>query len=134
MYTVRVQDHIDAAHFLKGYEGPCKNIHGHTWRLEVVIKGRKLSTINMLIDFKVVKEILKKIIKPLDHNGFLNDNLKTENPTAEFLAKWLFVEFVVALAEATEGCKDFWVSEVTIWESAECSSTYNPEKGDNDAN
>jgi 6-pyruvoyltetrahydropterin/6-carboxytetrahydropterin synthase len=113
MYELRVKDHFDAAHYLADYNGPCRNIHGHRWEVEVCIKGADLDRCNMLIDFKEIKSRLKPLINILDHNGFLNDNLNTPNPTAELIAKWFFDHL------SLEG-----LYSVIIWESPECSITW----------
>ena len=42
MYTLRVKDHFDAAHFLPWHEGKCKNLHGHRWEVEVIIQTGEL--------------------------------------------------------------------------------------------
>ncbi|HEX3048027.1 MAG TPA: 6-carboxytetrahydropterin synthase, partial [Bacillota bacterium] len=41
---------FDSAHYLPGYDGKCKNMHGHTWRVEVGIKGKHLKN-GILFDF-----------------------------------------------------------------------------------
>lgn len=54
MYSLISEHSFDAAHFLKGYEGKCSNIHGHCWRVVVEIQGDALKkdshTRGMLID------------------------------------------------------------------------------------
>lgn len=42
MYMLQSEASFDAAHFLKGYDGKCKNIHGHRWRIVVRISGDSL--------------------------------------------------------------------------------------------
>ena len=42
MYYLKTSAAFDSAHFLKGYEGKCANIHGHRWTIEVSIKGGDL--------------------------------------------------------------------------------------------
>lgn len=42
MYTLKVEHSFDSAHFLYGYEGKCRNIHGHKWKVEVEIKAENL--------------------------------------------------------------------------------------------
>ena len=42
MYTLKVEHSFDSAHFLYGYEGKCRNIHGHRWKVEVEIKAENL--------------------------------------------------------------------------------------------
>lgn len=71
---------FDAAHRLPNYEGKCKNLHGHTWKVVVDIEGCKNPKTEMIIDFNK----LKKTIDKYDH-AYLNDFI--ENPTAENLAE-----------------------------------------------
>lgn len=64
---------FEAAHALKGYDGPCRNVHGHSYHLSVTIIGTPIqdpsSTKNgMVMDFGDLKRIVKKnIIDPFDH-------------------------------------------------------------------
>jgi 6-pyruvoyltetrahydropterin/6-carboxytetrahydropterin synthase len=64
---------FEAAHALKGYDGPCRNIHGHSYKLSVTITGEPVSAVNspkigMVMDFSELKKIIKKsIIDPFDH-------------------------------------------------------------------
>jgi len=69
---------ISSAHKLPNYPFECKNIHGHNWKVEVIIEGLT-GEYDMVCDFKKIKEVLKKY----DH-VYLNDLI--ENPTAENLA------------------------------------------------
>ena len=81
--------YFDAAHFLPEYKGKCEQVHGHTYKLEVIIEG-ELHKDGMVMDFKHLKEIVTKIIlENLDHKT-LNDLF--ENPTAENIAIWIFAE------------------------------------------
>ncbi|MBL4707260.1 MAG: 6-carboxytetrahydropterin synthase [Flavobacteriales bacterium] len=69
---------FEMAHALYGYEGPCKNIHGHSYHLSVCIRGEvkhnpAASDNGMVIDFSVLKEIIKtNIINQFDHALLLN--------------------------------------------------------------
>lgn len=77
MYSLISEHSFDAAHFLKGYEGKCSNIHGHRWRVVVEIQGDALKkdshTRGMLIDFDELKETIKKEVDYFDQ---LSDNRK----------------------------------------------------------
>ena len=87
----------DMAHMLAGHEGLCKNLHGHTYKMQVevcrnsggVIEGLECSN-GMVIDFKDLKNIVKtKIIDPLDH-AFIywtNSTDPLENEIANLLIK-----------------------------------------------
>jgi 6-pyruvoyltetrahydropterin/6-carboxytetrahydropterin synthase len=78
---------FEAAHALKGYDGPCKNIHGHSYELSVTITGMPVSAKGspkngMVMDFGEVKKIIKKsVIDPFDHalilsSGYPEDVIK----------------------------------------------------------
>lgn len=71
---------FEAAHALWSYDGPCKNIHGHSYLLFVTVKGTPNAETDhpkqgMLIDFSVLKEIVNRlIVQPLDHALLVNAN------------------------------------------------------------
>ncbi|SDG84743.1 6-carboxytetrahydropterin synthase QueD [Desulfosporosinus hippei] len=101
MFQVCVRAHFDAAHYIRDYDGDCSNLHGHRWDIEVCISGEKLDHLGMLIDFKEIKQAIRKEVKLLDH-CLLNDltpfGASGVNPTAENLARYLFLEFKEALS------------------------------------
>jgi 6-pyruvoyltetrahydropterin/6-carboxytetrahydropterin synthase len=73
------------AHALYGYDGACKNIHGHTYKLSVTIKGipvdnKKNSKNGMVIDFTDLKALVTKhILSKFDHALVLNKNSPHKN-------------------------------------------------------
>ncbi len=70
---------FDMAHALYGYDGPCKNIHGHTYHLDITLLGQPIEDIEhvklgMVIDFGDLKSIVQKfIIEIFDHALVLNE-------------------------------------------------------------
>ena len=79
--------YIDASHFLPDYDGKCENLHGHTYKLEVVVGGR-IRKDGMVLDFGRIKEIVEaEVIEELDHK-LLNEII--ENPTAENIVEWIW--------------------------------------------
>lgn len=118
MYELSIKSDFAAAHFLRGYEGKCKNLHGHTWKVELVLEGRELDKAGMVVDFAVVKKQLKEFLEELDH-AHLNDlpYFKEINPTTENLAKYIFDEF-------PKRYRPLKVKRVTVWESDQASVTY----------
>ncbi len=74
---------FDAAHSLPGYEGKCANLHGHTYRVEMVIEG-PVGDDGFVMDFYKLKKILGSVLEDLDHRN-LNDLM--QNPTAENIAE-----------------------------------------------
>ncbi|HLF18329.1 MAG TPA: 6-carboxytetrahydropterin synthase QueD [Candidatus Omnitrophota bacterium] len=118
MFELSVCDHIASAHFLPGYEGPCKNLHGHTWKIEVTVLSGSLDKIGMVIDFQDIKKKLKAFLKPLDH-VCLNDleYFKRDNPTTENIAKYVYKHFAKEIVPLK-------ISKVRVWESDTSSVTY----------
>ncbi len=65
---------FEAAHALYNYDGECSNIHGHSYRLFVTVKGAPKETPGhpkngMVVDFSALKDIVnRRIVEPLDHS------------------------------------------------------------------
>jgi len=70
--------HFDTGHALAGYDGKCRNVHGHSYTLEVTVMGEPITDpdhvkFGMVIDFGDLKEIVKKyVIDDYDHALVLN--------------------------------------------------------------
>jgi 6-pyruvoyltetrahydropterin/6-carboxytetrahydropterin synthase len=111
MFELLIKSDISSAHYLRGYQGKCKELHGHTWKIEVVISGEKLNKIGMVSDFTFLKQKLNQILCKLDHTC-LNQTayFKKYNPTAENIAKFIYDSF-------KKSVKPVKVKEVRIWES-----------------
>ncbi len=118
MYELAIKGDIAAAHFLRGYEGKCKNLHGHTWQIEIAIIAGDLDEIGMVADFIVLKKQLKEFLTALDH-VCLNDlpYFKEVNPTTENIAKYIYTNFSPVIAPLK-------VQKVRVWESDSASVTY----------
>lgn len=91
MFEIEVSAAFEAAHFIRGYAGKCSRLHGHNWQVAALVRGEELDALGMLVDFKIVKAELNKILDEFDHR-FLNelDTFATDNPTAENLARKIF--------------------------------------------
>lgn len=79
-WTLEKTVEFDAAHYLPKHPGRCKNLHGHRWKVTVVVGVDELDLNEMIIDFGHISAIIKQ----LDHTC-LNDRFDFE-PTAENLA------------------------------------------------
>lgn len=89
---------FDAAHHLHQYEGKCKNLHGHTYRVVLGLSGYTDER-GLMIDFGDIKKIWKqKIDIHLDHR-YLNETLPPMNTTAENIVVWIYEKLVEALHE-----------------------------------
>lgn len=116
-----IRGHFDAAHALRGYPGECVNLHGHTWDVEVVVRGAELDEVGIVYDFKTLKEDLNSVLAPLDH-AYLNEvaPFDTLNATAENLSRYLFEQLAARVGEGVQ------VVEVAVWESPIAKITYRP--------
>ena len=112
---------FDAAHKLPDHDGKCRHLHGHTYKVEVVLVGEHLHLSGpqqgMLLDFDVVKKVWSKIEPEFDHQ-FLNESLQLKNPTAEELARVLYDSFVVATQVGVK------LESVTVWETPTSWASY----------
>ena len=122
MYDLMIRGHFDAAHALHGYPGECRNLHGHTWDVEAVVRGSELDEVGIVYDFKTLKEDLAAVLDPLDH-AYLNDvpPFDTVNPTAEHLSRHIFEQLAQRVGHAVQ------VVEVAVWESPIAKITYRPD-------
>lgn len=108
---------FDAAHNLIHYHGKCEKLHGHTYKLRVVLEGQPDSE-GMIMDFVELSSIVKeKIISRLDHS-YINEIIS--QPSAENIALWVWSELEKFLTR--ENCKLY---EIHIWETATSRVIYN---------
>lgn len=69
---------FEMAHALYGYDGPCKNIHGHSYHLSVTVVGKVITDagnpkLGMVVDYSDLKKILEELIlNKFDHRLVLN--------------------------------------------------------------
>jgi 6-pyruvoyltetrahydropterin/6-carboxytetrahydropterin synthase len=90
-----------AAHQIPNHKGQCSRLHGHTYFLEVTVRGEvKLKTVHstesdygMVLDFDVLKKIYKERIEPKVEHQYLNETLGLPVTTAECIAAWCWDEY-----------------------------------------
>jgi 6-pyruvoyltetrahydropterin/6-carboxytetrahydropterin synthase len=123
MYQISVEDHFDAAHFLRGYKGKCEALHGHRFRVVVRISADKLDAIGLAYDFSDLKRHLAETVRALDH-VCLNDlePFRTANPSSENLAAHIYRDMTARLAGAPVR-----LQAIEVWESPTAAVTYSAE-------
>lgn len=135
MITVTKSVTFDAAHVLTNHRGLCKNLHGHTYRVDISVAGPGDGAEDMVIDFKELKTIATEVIcDRFDHSFIYNTASAGEREiaavvekngmrtvaipfrsTAENLAKLFYAEMKSRVAG---------VSAVKVWETAASSAEY----------
>ncbi len=123
MFEVSVEETFAAGHALRNYHGKCENVHGHNYRVRVVIEGADLDHAGLLVDFVELKKVLRGIIERLDHQ-FLNDVAPFDklNPSAENMARYFYQEMSHGLGGGRQN--PVRVAEVKIWETDTATATY----------
>ena len=95
MIILRKTFSFEASHQLKFHDGKCANLHGHSWKLTIEVRGGQLEDVgeksNMLLDYGDISNAVKPFIEKLDHKH-LNDVFNTDSPTSEFISITLFNE------------------------------------------
>jgi 6-pyruvoyltetrahydropterin/6-carboxytetrahydropterin synthase len=94
MYTIRVEADFAAAHFLSHYKGKCENLHGHNYRVRLWARGKNIGEGGMLLDFGILKKILRDIIAGLDHHNLNDIPWFRQDPSAERIARYIFDQAV----------------------------------------
>ena len=120
MFDVEIRRTFSAAHQLKGYDGDCRNLHGHNYSVVVNVRAEKLNAIGIALDFKLLKAALDELLGRYDHRN-LSDlpEFRQINPTSEMLAQTIYREMSAKLDG--DGVKVAWVR---IGESENSAVTY----------
>lgn len=122
MYEISIQSHFDSAHYLRGYQGKCENLHGHRYQVVVSLRTDTLNAIGLAYDFTDLKRHLKVIIDYLDHKC-LNDlePFLEINPSAENISRYIYDEIEKKLGDDAK-----LLAHVRVWESPDSWATYSP--------
>jgi len=92
MYVITKKFRFEASHRLPNHQGACKNLHGHSYVLEVSIASNDLwedgEEEGMIMDFGFLKEVVNKVAVDKYDHSYLNDYFR--NPTAELMVKKIF--------------------------------------------
>ncbi len=116
MFEVTVEAGFSSGHYLRNYRGKCENPHGHNYKVFVTLQGAELDEAGLLLDFKILKQVLRPTVEYLDHQ-MINDLKPFDevNPSAENLAKYFFDNTATQLDELTNGRVK--VKDCTLYET-----------------
>lgn len=137
MYRLSKNFRFESAHRLaKGYEGKCKNMHGHSWNGTLEVEVEEQDDKGFAVDFKDLGAITKYFEETLDHKTLLyagdEDWVKlcrdtdsafvqfNENPTCETIARYLYN----VAQDMLQGLPHVRVRSVTIHETCTTACTY----------
>jgi 6-pyruvoyltetrahydropterin/6-carboxytetrahydropterin synthase len=116
MFELLVETEFSAAHALRNYSGKCTRVHGHNFRVQMLVRGEQLDpSTGLLVDFGDLKRHLRETCDDLDHH-FLNElpPFQDQNPSAENIARYIFQQMVVRLKSVDNNLGK--VAQVRVWE------------------
>src|SRR5580693_6169501 len=104
MFEVTVEGEFSSGHYLRNYRGKCENPHGHNYKVLVTLVGEELDGSGLLLDFKLLKQVMRPVVDRLDHQ-MINDlePFTTLNPSAENLARYFYEQTREQMHEMTGG-------------------------------
>lgn len=107
---IRKRFRFEAAHVLPYHTGKCNRLHGHSYALDVAVRGPLVAdgpARGMILDFEEIGRIVRsEIVDVIDHQS-LNDFI--ENPTAERIVMWIWEHLEPVLSG---------LDELVLWETA----------------
>jgi len=123
MYQVSIEQHFDAAHFLRGYQGKCEALHGHRFKVVAKVESPRTNDIGLAYDFTELKQHLGDILNKFDHTC-LNEVTPFDeiNPSSENIAVTIYDELKLKLTGAPVS-----LFSVEVWESPQSWVTYSPD-------
>lgn len=127
MFELTVKANFDAAHRLRNYQGKCTRLHGHSWLVELKVRGEQLNQTGMLVDFVDLKKAMSEACEEFDHTclndlpAFADSNPQGLNPTAENLAAYLYQRLAAVLVKEYPQISLY---SVTVWESPKAAACY----------
>lgn len=137
MYILKAQNTFDSAHFLSNYSGKCKNIHGHTWKVEAEVKAESLIDSGeykgMIVDFSDLKKDLKQVLDYFDHALIVEEGSMRKETLENIIEDGFKVVTVDFRSTAENFSKYFFdklqdmgysVKRVTVFETPTNSATY----------
>ena len=120
MYQLFVEEHFDAAHLIRDYNGKCENTHGHRFKVIIRLEAEKLQQNGLAYDFALIKRSLREALTRYDH-AFLNEMSPFDRiePSCENIAATLYDE----LLSHFNGLPVILTS-VEVWESPTTGVSY----------
>ena len=135
MYSINKIFTFEADHRLLDHPGQCRNLHGHSYKVEVVLKGRHLKESGMLMDFGDLSKAVKGILRHWDHSTILHKDdplvevlggrelkltVLTEPPTAENMARHIWTLL-------SREINPHLIQTVVVWETEKSRAWYSPD-------
>ncbi|MFU2082765.1 6-carboxytetrahydropterin synthase QueD [Gallibacterium anatis] len=142
MLKVAKEFSFDMAHLLDGHDGKCQNLHGHTYKLQVIVSGETEDNgakKGMVIDFADLKRVVNElIISPMDHAFIYDQSSERETKIAQLLQQLNSKTFALPMRSTAENLAQFifqrlqenvgfHLHSVRLWETLTSFAEYGEE-------
>lgn len=142
MLKVAKEFSFDMAHLLDGHDGKCQNLHGHTYKLQVIVSGETEDNgakKGMVIDFADLKRAVNElIISPMDHAFIYDQSSERETKIAQLLQQLNSKTFALPVRSTAENLAQFifqrlkenvgfHLHSVRLWETPTSFAEYGEE-------
>lgn len=135
MLTVTKTVRFDAAHVLTNHAGLCRNLHGHTYRVDVSVEQETGDRSDMVIDFKDLKALLNELVcERFDHAFIYNTASAAEREIAEVVSRHGMRTVAMPFRSTAENLARHFFGElkprlpgirsVRVWESADSCAEF----------
>ena len=126
---------FDAAHILTNHQGLCKNLHGHTYRMDVTVAQPPDDTGDMVIDFKDLKRVCEEVVLERFDHAFIYDRSSSgESEIADVLARHSMRAVALPFRTTAENLARYFFGElrprvpslasVKVWETPDSAAEY----------
>ena len=120
MFKIKIVTNFSAAHFLRNYKGKCENLHGHNWKVEILVSRANLDSLGMVMDFGDLKKMAQAALDELDHHQLDNiEYFKQHNPSSEEIARYIFSKLKKEIH-----AKNCQLEKIRVWETESSCATY----------
>ena len=147
MYKITKEFKFEAAHLLRGlsYDSPCKNIHGHSYKVFVTIEVDKLNKDGMVIDFSFLRKFQDFLDENFDHSLIISYQTSKEsiemlksftnriyifphsNVTAEYMTIHFYQEIYPLVTNELDDNQILNAIEITVFETEKNSASFRKE-------
>ena len=123
MYEITVHNQFSASHAIRLSSGSLEPVHDHNWRVAVTVGSKDLDSIDVVMDFHQLEQMVLSLTKQADHRHlneiepFASGEI---SPTAERIAWWIGTQLMKSLP------RDVVLVRVCVEEAPGCEATYQP--------
>ena len=111
MFLIEIQESFTADHAVQMPDGQWEPSHSHRWQVRIFLTRENLDAHHMVVDFHQAKELLRRVLDPLEGRNLRDIAEIGPSPTAELVSRYIFQQFDALLAPIGVMVKSLALSE-----------------------